>query len=211
MSGREVAGLTLLAVAALLVAVGCESNEISEPDPPVEEEFSFEGDDGLDGWTVRGIDVEVSPGDVIDWHIETSPARASEGERSVEIFADNRTDACKIWIERAFELEPDTEYSVDIDFDLATADFGDFNLWTMIAGVTTSPPEVAEDLPYNGEITTGPDDVGYQWLDKHYTVHATTGEDGLLYVVLGVWGTWETPRTFYLDNLRLSFTKVVDE
>ena len=71
------------------------------------------------------------------------------------------------------------------------------------AGPLPASPETAEDLPYQDEITTGPEDVGYQWLQKSYTEQVQVGADGRLHVALGVWGTWETPRTYYLDDLRI--------
>jgi hypothetical protein len=28
----------------------------------------------------------------------------------------------------------------------------------------------------------------------------------MLFVVVGIWGTWETPRTYYVDDLSVQFT-----
>ena len=30
--------------------------------------------------------------------------------------------------------------------------------------------------------------------------------DGMIHVVIGVWGTWETPRTYYVDDVRVRLT-----
>lgn len=45
------------------------------------------------------------------------------------------------------------------------------------------------------------------WVSKSYTVHARSDERGRLYVSLGVWGTWEAARSYYVDNVRLQLTR----
>jgi hypothetical protein len=48
---------------------------------------------------------------------------------------------------------------------------------------------------------------GYVWLEKSVRKEITSGADGNLYLVLGIWGTWEGPRTYYFDNLTLNLTE----
>jgi hypothetical protein len=45
------------------------------------------------------------------------------------------------------------------------------------------------------------------WLDKAYGLDVRSGSSGMLYVIIGVWGVWETPRTYYVDDVRIKFTE----
>lgn len=50
-------------------------------------------------------------------------------------------------------------------------------------------------------------DVGLRWLRKSFHVAAPPGATGHLYIVVGVWSTWETPRIYYyLDDLTVQLT-----
>jgi len=64
---------------------------------------------------------------------------------------------------------------------------------------------VYQDHTGNGSST----DVGYRWLKKSYTCNVTTAAEDEVYVIVGIWGTWETPRTYYLDSLSILFTKKI--
>ena len=191
-------------MAVLGVALsGCGGSDAIRP-PLNAQKFSFESD--LQGWTPKGIDLVVG-GSTVDWSIERSTDRATEGAASLKLYLDNRTDAGKIWIERPFAVNPNRRYRVNVQYSFATADFGDFNLWTIITGVRNQPAHKRDDLTYQGNTGNGADsDVGYQWFQKNYDFDATAGADGKLYVDIGVWGTWETPRTYYIDNVRVTLT-----
>ena len=119
------------------------------------------------------------------------------------------TEAMYLLMERAFELEPGATYDVDAAFDFASADFGDIGLWTIIAGVSEADPETPDDLDFRDETGNGAsDDVGHVWGERTYPLGtATAGLEGLLWVALGVWGTFETPRTYFIDDVELTFTR----
>jgi hypothetical protein len=166
--------------------------------------FSFES--GLGTWAANGVDLEDPP---VDWRIETSTAEASEGARSAALFLDNLNSSGKIWIERGFDVEPDRAYDIDISFDFGSADTGDVNLWRILAGAHTAPPERGAELTVRE--STGNDagsGTGVRWSEKRYTARATADGEGRLYVVIGVWGTWPAARSYYIDNVRLLFTRV---
>jgi hypothetical protein len=57
---------------------------------------------------------------------------------------------------------------------------------------------VAEDTS-NGEAP----DIGYRWIQKQTDVHVVSNADGYLYVVVGVAGTWESERIYYVDALHV--------
>ena len=37
---------------------------------------------------------------------------------------------------------------------------------------------------------------------------ATSSPSGALYVSIGIWGTWETSRTYYLDDVTVTFQNI---
>jgi hypothetical protein len=117
-------------------------------------------------------------------------------------------DAGKIWVERPFDVEANQYYQVHVEYDFASADYGNLNLWTIITGVVLGPPTKADELVYQKDTGNGADkDDGYKWLHKTYDLDIRSGPEKQLYVVIGVWGTWETARTYYLDNVKVTFIK----
>jgi hypothetical protein len=202
-------GVALLALSAAALLGACSSNNVGPGNPGSPKVFEFGFESGLDGFVADGADLEVG-GDEIDWSITASDEKASAGDQSAKINADNLTDACKVWLEQELELDPNSTYSVKIDFDFATFDMGDFNHWTIVAGVLATDPEAGADLEdiYQGDTAAGSDLLeDYVWLPKSYTQTFTTGADGKAWLTLGVWGTWETERTYYIDKVKVTATK----
>jgi hypothetical protein len=185
-----------------LFSAACAEDSSTGPDGTVVFETSFET--GLDGFAADGADLDDPP---VEWTIERSQEEANEGAWSVRLELDNLNDAGKIWIERAFDLEPGLTYDVDVSYVFGTSDFGDINTWSIITGVDPDSPEEAEDLTFQGGTSTGEDEeVGIVWLEKSHAFTATAGPSGELWASLGVWGTFETLRTYYVDDLRIEFT-----
>jgi hypothetical protein len=165
--------------------------------------FSFES--GLEGWTPKGTDLNSPP---IQWSIESSQDLASDGTRSAKFELWNYNDAGKIWLERAFTVQPNQPYHVTIQFTPGTQDWGDLNFFTIIAGVRTAPAVTHNDLTYQDPTGNGEQhDAGYEWLEKSYDFHVVAGSDGTLYLDIGIWGTWETYRAYYIDNVRVTITE----
>ena len=193
--------------AALLGVFGCGGDNGSGPGPsPPGGPYSFETD--LEGWEPDATDLVFGGSEAI-WSITRSQELAADGATSLRLYVVNLSDAAKIWIEQPFALEPNTTYDVDIEYAFATADYGLLNLFTIVTGVLQSSPEDAGDLAptFQGTTSNGASsDVGYQWLRKRYQFTAESGAVGRLYVVIGVWGTYEVTRTYYVDDVRISFT-----
>jgi hypothetical protein len=197
--------LSPIIVGALAALLGC-SDDLSGPPGGNLPGFSFES--GMEGWTVHGVDLEVG-GQEIDWSIAPSRDRAAHGEQSLRFFLDNMTDAAKIWAERAVGVRPNRTYDVQVRFSLASADFGSANLFRVIAGAFASPPRTREELApaFRDETGNGSStDVGYQWQTRTYTTTVTSGASGQIHVVVGIWGTWESARTYYVDDIRITAT-----
>ena len=149
--------------------------------PEFDVTYSFEA--GLEGWFGNGVDL-ADPS--VTWSVEASSELASSGAIAARLYIDNTNGMAKVWIERAEAVEPSVAYDVDISFDFGTA-----------AALTV------QDATGNGSAS----DVGVQWLQKSYRMRAVSDPGGRIHIVIGVWGTWETLRTYYVDNVRLLFTR----
>lgn len=189
---------SLRLLSALLLPVACADDGTGPGDGSLVAS-SFET--GFDGFAVDGTDLDDPP---VEWEIERSMELAFDGDWSVRLELDNLNDAGKIWIERRVELEPNQAYDVDVDYAFASADFGDVNAWTIIAGATSSDPEIADDLPFQGSTANG-EQEGHVWLERSHEQTLTTGPEGEAWVAFGVWGTSEFPRTYYVDDVRVVF------
>lgn len=189
--------LAILLAFTLLASVSC-----NEPQQPTSYSYSFSFEREMEGWAANGIDLDNPP---VDWSIERSQDIASDGKTSVRLYLNNVNDQGKIWIERLFNVKPDSTYLVHLEYDLASADWGDMNLWTVITGMVQEPPNKKDELVYQGDTknNAGPED-GFVWLHKKYDFSAQSGPEGKLYLIIGIWGTWETARTYYVDNIKVT-------
>jgi hypothetical protein len=185
-----------------LFAAACADDSTTGPEGTVIFESSFES--GLAGFAADGTDLDDPP---VEWSIERSQEEADDGAWSVRLELDNLNDAGKIWIERAFDLQPGVTYDVEVTYAFGTSDLGDINTWSIITGVDPDSPEDADDLTFQGSTSTGEDEeTGVLWLEKSHAFTATPGAGGELWVSIGVWGTFESLRVHYLDDVRIEFT-----
>jgi hypothetical protein len=164
----------------------------------------------MEGWEANGTDLELGDS-TIDWGITRCDEMASDGSYSVKLYLNNLNDAGKIWIERPFAVKPDRDYKVNVEYAFASADYGEFNLFKIITGVFQRKPLTGKELISACRDRTGIGDIpgrGYKWLNKEYEFTVRSGEDGVLYLVIGIWGTWETSRTYYLDAVRVTLTEL---
>jgi hypothetical protein len=197
--------LLLPFLSSLILFSACGDKSTQAPPATNSHLFSFEDD--MAGWETRGIDLELGDS-LIVWAIHRTQEMAKEGSTAVEFYLENYNDAGKIWIQRPFEVSPDASYRVQVAYAFCSAEFGMAKLWTIITGVVPKQPETRDDLVYQGHTGNGSEtDIGFQWLEKSYHFDVTASKDGQLYVFVGIWGTWETPRRYYLDSLAVSFAE----
>jgi hypothetical protein len=140
--------------------------------------------------------------------VEGTGAVASDGVRALSIHLDNAGGAGKVWIVREVELTPDQDYDVELGFDLGTPDVPGASPWTLIAGGYPSEPLGTAGLTFQGG--TAPDSVGsatVTWVEKSYAFTLRATAEGKGVVLLGLWGTTVEDRTYYLDNVRIFFTR----
>ena len=166
--------------------------------------YSFEK--GMDEWKTDGTDLDEPQ---IDWGIERTTNLSYSGDYAITLYLDNMNDAGKIWLEKSFNLSENSQYEVNISYNFATRDYGDVNLFKILTGTTTQNPESYNDLTV--QETTGHDqgsEQGYIWLNKTYKSTIQTDESGRIFIHIGVWGTWETYRQYFIDNVNISFNEV---
>lgn len=168
--------------------------------------YSFEND--LEGWSVNGTDLNL--GDhTVNWSISSSRDIAKDGNTSLKFILDNQNDAAKIWIEKPFSVDPNIAYEVTVEYEFASRMYaGPF--FDIITGVLNNHPTKRQDLYPAFKDTTwnGSDsDVGYVWQDRKYDFTARSNDQGALYVVIGIWGTWEVGHIYYFDSVRVTIAK----
>jgi hypothetical protein len=193
----------LLALSALSVAEGCGNGRARWT-----WFFSFEG--GMEGWEPRAFDTALGSGE-IPWSIATTADAATDGGRSLRLYLDNSNDAGKIFVEHAFALEPRRHYRVTLELDLGTSDWGDANAFVVIAGVLPSRPLTSADLAPGFRDSTSygsSSDLGRVWLHKRYAADLWTDATGGAVVAIGIWGTWEGTRTYYVDSVAIQVVDV---
>jgi hypothetical protein len=196
---------------------------LSSMPPPSSSEGTFSFEQDMEGWVAGGRDLywgncsagvaavrptTVSAGNCTTaWSVEQSTELAKDGGASVKLFLDNLNDAGKIWMMRAFNVTPDRTYRVHVAFAFASADYGSVNHWRIIAGALAGNPTFADSLPslYRDDTGNGLSSPGgYVWLDKAYDSTVWSDADGHVMVVVGVWGTWEGPRAYYVDSVQVT-------
>lgn len=170
--------------------------------------YSYEED--MQGWRSDGTDLDNPP---INWSVERSSTMSTDGEYSVKFYLENFNDAGKIWMEKVYDVDPDAVYEVTVSYQFATADFGDVNLFNIITTVLGSGFSGRDDLNYEGDTGHHTETEGFVWLEKHFEYIVETDDAGEIYVNIGVWGSWETTRTYYVDSVNVTVKKLetVDE
>ncbi len=176
--------------------------------------YSFENN--FSNWGKGGKDLEhpSNSSKTISWSIKRIKwnetiynqffnSSAIDGEHVLRFQLDNINDAGKIWIEKSFDLKENQSYLVNLSFDFGTTDYG-VNQWTIIAG-SDNPSKGKSSLPFQGKTGKGTGEPGFAWLNKSYSFERNSGENGKIKIMIGVWGTWETKRTYLIDNVTIHF------
>ncbi len=168
--------------------------------------YSFSFENGMQGWEPDGTDLDSPP---VEWSIENSNKLSTVGESSLRFYLANLNDAGKIWVERKFSVESERTYNVKVSYDFASADYG-VNLWRIITGAMSSKPLEGNkpNLIFQGDTGVGAKPENLEWLRKDYEFTVNSGSDGNIFVNVGVWGTWETTRIYFVDNIHIQIEPV---
>lgn len=171
---------------------------IKKPEPC--EFFSFEND--FEGWTANAADLDFQ-GTPIQWSVTRSHGRFQDGETSLQIDANSLNGKAKIWIEKAFAVEPKKKYRVNVEYGFLSQ----FNVShsQIITGVVNRRPETAEDLGSLSQGETG--ESGFPWKRKQYEFNIKAKRSGVLYVVIGIFAKQQGLQVYNFDNLCITLTK----
>lgn len=155
--------------------------------------YSFEND--MEGWTANAPD--VAPG---YWSITRSVEFWDDGATSLKVDLNNTSGKGKVWIARAFEVEPGHKYRVSLDYAFSARNSTDF---VVIAGVFRSPPLTGDELSsaYQDDTTLSP-----LWVHKSYEFSIKSKKSSVVYVVIGVMGTEQTHREYFIDSVCVTLT-----
>jgi chitodextrinase len=179
-------------------------SNVATASPGFETTYTFTFEDGMQGWSAKAIDVDF-PNE--DWSVSPATDVVYEGTGSVRFYLANYNDAGKVWMETPFYVNPSSLYHVALVYHFASADWGVVNAFRIIAGVLDRPAAVAADLTFQGNtLNSAESDVGFLWLDKSYEFDVVSSAEGKIYVSIGIWGTWETPRTYYVDLVSVTIS-----
>lgn len=198
--------LIIFSITSAAVTLILTSRPATQPlvqNPPAANTTYSSFETSMDNWTANGTDLTDPP---ITWWITPTSNQSYDGNRSLELYLNNLNDAGKIWIQRAIQALPNTQYYITVTYQLGTTDYG-MNPFTIITGVTPQPPQNTT-LTYQDTTDNGQDNGTLTWLTKSYDFVTTTTDTGLLYPAIGVWGTWETNRTYYLDDVTVTLLKI---
>lgn len=202
--------LVLRAACVIAVAQGC-AKTMTAPAACVAPggQYTFSFEQGLEGWTPVGADTG-SPGSAYaPWSVGPTTELVCTGQRSLKFQVNNSTDAAKIWIVRAFAADSGRTYTVDVSYAFGTEDYGTANHFVLLTGAAPTAPVDGPSLlaaTLHDDTGSGANSSGYVWLRKSVQMSANGNASGLIYVVIGVWGTFEVARTYYVDNVAVTLT-----
>ena len=205
----------------VLVAAACGGD--GGTDAPFRDEFLFSFETGFEGWRADSADfcepdalTGLCPegGAYAPTDVDVVTGTAVHGARSVRLFAVNDTDAVKLWIERAFAVPQPGRYRVLVSWELGTSDL-DIGAWTSIGAAVThdpsaavgpgDPPErVGDFLRLDPTAGTG----GLQFRTHGFGQDVEVGAGREVWVGVGVWGTFEVEREYFIDRVRVEILEI---
>jgi hypothetical protein len=186
-----------IVICLTMIFQGCDNGKY-----PLSETYAYSFENSSEEWVEGGISLDKP---LVDWAIEVSNDISNDGVYSIMLYLNNIIEESAIWIERYFNLKPSCRYNIKVEYDFASADWSDENLWLII---TSALPAVTQiKASYQGNTGNGATaEDGFVWTHKSYNFIATTSSNGQIYINIGVQGLPETARTYYLDNIRITFT-----
>ena len=184
------------------------SCKIKIPTPISNYTESFEKDMG--GWTTdHYLECEHSepPCWPLEWSIMRSTNQFYDGVYSLKYYIDGDRDDGTIWVEREFDVTPNSNIIVNMGFYLWSERFSEVNNWPIFAYVNLSNPEIETDF-IGGNVGYTNEVVGW----KKYSYSKTLKSDykGKIWLAFGIGVVSEFNRTYYLDYVTISINESGD-
>jgi len=161
---------------------------------PVSESFE---DEEWGGWQAD------NDGKAPEFIIERSQAQAYDGISSIRVFIDGSQDDGTGWIERTINFASNSMYQMDMGFQVWSEFQSPVNNWGVVAYAGINDPEVEEDF-----VLIGDTDQVAGWKEYTYQTQIRTDYSGNIYIACGITVYWETPRSYYIDLVNITFTQV---
>jgi len=185
-------------VLAMVIVIGVFSAWYLNSERPqmIKEEF----EDGFGEWVA---DAEVpldpnNPGHLVEWNITHTTNVAHSGRYSLKLFVDGRQDDGTIWMERKIGVKRNSQIQVKVSFDF----YSESESFNTIAGVCAYAgvrnPEAEEDF-----VVLGPANEVAGWKKYTYATALNTGSSEELWIAVGITVRWETPMTYYVDDVEI--------
>jgi hypothetical protein len=183
--------LAAVIAGAGLVAVPAASHAAQAGAVASVEQESFET--GMGAWQAD------TDGRARAWQIYRTADQAVDGKYGLGLYLDGSNDDGTIWIERKFTAPPNATVSVTASFWLYSATSGDVNAWPVVGYAGNHDPETTADIR---SVVGVLNKKG--WTQYTFTRKVTADSTGTVWVAAGIWATWETTRTNYLDLIETS-------
>lgn len=184
----------------------------SGPGEPVRVSESWET--GLDPWSTHGSVGRDARGE-FSWSIDVTDDRAADGSQSLQVFTEGRHDDGTAWVTRSVSVEGETGYDATASVAAWSAGESFNTVRHLVMRLGSEPPTSEGDFPPPGENSTGagtvpvgglrePVDREGGWEQFEFEWTTPTLSTDALSLSVGVSVVWETDRTDYLDDVRLS-------
>ncbi len=137
------------------------------------------------------------------FYVNASGGEAYAGHRAMEMYLDGTADDGTIWVQTAIPVQPLSSVAVNVSFEVFRY-FADM-AFQPVAAVTLFDPEMEGDFSILGQ------PAAEGWTLQTFGRTVWTGPYDMLYVAVGLTCTWETPGTFYIDQIVTQALEVTTE
>jgi len=187
---------------ALVLSAGvCDPGDITIV-PELDGSYSFEG--GLEGWVVAASS-HLAEGQ--EWSAAVDASEAIAGGSSLRLMIDDSTATGGIWVERAFLLTEVEGYRIDVEARVGTRQVAPPR-WSLVLDASDRPLSERGLLPTLGELTPAASAGPVEWTQETHSIQYDTGEgQDTVWVAIGLAARSSGERTYYLDDLRVVFTR----
>ncbi|MBI2838315.1 MAG: hypothetical protein HYX75_08380 [Acidobacteria bacterium] len=190
--------MAAMGVPVILLAQGSEgqSNPVS-----IATAYSESFETGMGGW-MPDHHLACEPACwPLSWHIVRSPTRAYHGAYSLDCYLNGDHDDGTIWVERPFQtsaLAPGS-YKVSLLFYLWSDSYSHVNRWPVVAFLGSADPEREDQFAIIGQTN-----MVAGWKQYSYSRVVSLKPTQALWVAFGFGATWEVPRTYAMDMVRIT-------
>ncbi|MFA6171091.1 MAG: hypothetical protein WCW77_03345 [Patescibacteria group bacterium] len=188
----------------------CDSVEKRDNTCPKDcnKDYSESFESGFGGWVPKHqIDCETDASRCIfNWSIKRSKQKAYDGVYSLAGYLDGNHDDGTIWVERPFEVAPNSRINCEISFYLWSENDSDSNQWPVLAYAGLKNPLKEKDFSIIGRT----DEVAGQWKKYSYSAQLTSDASGKVWMAFGFGATSEFQRTYFLDKVSVSLETILD-